>query len=140
MIHQHSKKTSKSLFAIILSQLLLLNIFEAILVPTLVERCHHLVLAEHKLANNQQFLSKGPSLNNVVKLLGDLDPLPPLLSTWFKDGPLVQCLKWPLSIAHCLCQYNFETLVMNHWLRTEESFEKFQNAMFFKISKIPSIG
>ena len=31
-------------------------------------------------------------------------------------------------------------LVMNPWLWIPQSFEKFQNAIFFKISKIPFMG
>ena len=39
--------------------------------------------------------------------------------------------KFPVPFVY----YNKE-----HWLWTEESFKKFQNAISLKISKIPSIG
>ena len=32
------------------------------------------------------------------------------------------------------------TLLMDHWLWTVQSLEKFQNAIFYKISKIPFMG
>ena len=44
-----------------------------------------------------------------------------------------------------LSQFHFFTVSeidqsMDHWLWIPHSFEKFQNAIFFKISKIPFMG
>ena len=49
----------------------------------------------------------------------------------------IQALK---CLSSCFSDNMFFLYIMNHWPWTADSFEKFQNAIFFKISQIPSTG
>ena len=71
---------------------------------------------------------------------------PTKMGSWIPSGPDLLSICGPdhFEVHYCGTPLNphIEDPVLhkNHWPWTEESFAKFQNAVFFMISKFPSNG